>query len=313
MNKNQSLDQDLIITYLMGEASPEEAIAVEKYIQKSEENKLTFSELAKVHRAAFQKPFLETDKDAAWAKLEKVTINNSNTRVIWLGIAAVFVLGVLAVFSLFPKTINNREFIALEQSVSKVLSDKSEVTIFQNSTLKLAEGFGVTNRNMILNGKANFNVSHEGRHPFIVQAGNVMIEDIGTAFTIENHSYSDTVYVVVNEGIVRMYDENGQELLIKAGEKAWYIKSEKRIIADTATKVIKFDFRNTKLSDAVRFLEDAYDVVIELDPKQLGDCVITTQFFDEDLPTIINVITETNGLSYEYYHNTYKIRGGTCQ
>jgi len=313
MSNKHILEHDLVVKYLMGEASPEEAVLVEKFIQVSDENRSFFAEMEKTYQLTHNRVVTVTDIQSAWAKLERATVNRSVNRTIWFGLAAVFTAGILVVLNLVKSPVNSVEFNTQEQIVSEVLSDKSEILIFKNSTLKLAKGYGDLNRTITLKGKAGFKVSHIGLHPFIVQADGVMIEDIGTAFTVENYPFSDTVYVIVNEGVVRMYDKKGQELLIKAGEKAWYIKSQKRIIADTATKVVKFDFRQTKLSDVVRFLEDAYDVSIELNPTQLGECTITTQFFDEDLPTIINVITETSGLRYEYYNNSYKIGGEPCQ
>lgn len=313
MSTKYTLEHDLIVKYLMGEALPEEAVMVEKFIQDSDENRSFFAEMEKTYQLTHNRVVSVTDKQSAWANLERATVNRSVNRPIWFGLAAVFTVGILVVLNLFKSPVNSIEFKTQEQVVSEVLSDKSEVTIFENSTLKLAKGFGDSNRTMLLKGKAGFKVSHKGLHPFTVQADGVMIEDIGTAFTVENYPFSDTVLVIVNEGVVRMYDKKGHELLIKAGEKAWYIKSQKQIIADTVTKVVKFDFRQAKLSEVVRFLEDAYDVSIELNPTQLGDCTITTKFFDEDLPTIINVITKTSGLRYEYYNNSYKIGGEPCR
>ena len=111
----------------------------------------------------------------------------------------------------------------------------------------------------------------------------------------------------------RLYDEHGSEIIIKAGEKAWYIRSQKTIITDLETKVLKFDFKDTRLAEVVDLLEKTYQIDVQLSPESIGECKITTQFFDEEVATIITVIAETLGFKYEYQDHHYKISGKPCQ
>lgn len=307
------IDDGLIVKYLMGEATPDEAVLLEKWIALSEENKTVFDEMEKIYRIAYKKERVNPDKNEAWKKINRKIGASISLRQYVVAAAAVFA-GILIFTFIFINSLNTPEVIyANAKERSEILSDKSYVKVSKDSKLELEEGFGKSNRTVKLFGKAEFKVEHEGIHPFIVKADDLTIEDIGTVFAVDNSPMSDTIYVVVKEGIVRLYDENGQELIIKAGEKAWYIKSEKKIIADIATKVVKFDFNQTKLSEVVKLLEESYEVSIELVPAQLGECIITTQFFDEEIATIINIITETNGLRYEYQNHLYKIKGKPCQ
>ncbi|MBK8627989.1 MAG: FecR domain-containing protein [Saprospiraceae bacterium] len=120
------------------------------------------------------------------------------------------------------------------------------------------DGFGTEHRKLKLSGKGKFTVTHNEDLPFIIESNGVFIEDLGTVFSVESMPDSDTVYVVVNEGIVRLYDEQGSEIIIKAGEKAWYIRSQKTIITDLETKVLKFDFKDTRLAEVIDLLEKTY-------------------------------------------------------
>jgi transmembrane sensor len=313
MKNEFTINDDLIVKYLCGEASPEEALSVEHWRLVSSENNIYFEQMQQTHQLAYDRKIHIPNKNLAWQTLEKAIQPKQSYKQIWMGLAAVLVGGLLLVFTIINLSEKSIQIIANKENKQTILNDKSTVDIMPNSKIILLEGFGKTNRTLQLEGKADFRVEHEGSHPFIVKADDVFIEDIGTAFTVENQTESDTIYVVVNEGIVRLYDEHGHELIIKAGEKAWYIKSEKKIIADINTKVLKFDFKNTKLSDVVKILEENYEISVELIPQKIGDCTITTQFFDEEVATIINVIAQSTGFKYQYQNNQYKIEGKPCQ
>ncbi|MGB4959774.1 MAG: FecR family protein, partial [Saprospiraceae bacterium] len=205
------------------------------------------------------------------------------------------------------------EMFAKNEAIHKILNDKSEITLSKNSRITFGRGYGKNSRKLKLSGDAQFSVTHNDALPFIIESDGVYIEDLGTIFTVESQPQSDTVYVVVNEGIVRLYDELGNEIIIKAGEKAWYIRSQKKIITDIDTKTIKFDFKDTRLMDAVVLLGKTYDIDIQLIPESIGECRITTQFFDEEVATIITIITETLGFKYQYQDHHYKIEGKPCQ
>jgi transmembrane sensor len=303
---------DLITKFLSGEANPDEAIQLEVWIKSSKENADYFSNMEQAHHLIYNTERSTPNKELAWQKLNhKKEKKSINLRWIYGIVAASFVL-ISGVIFLMNQSDNN-QIIASDVAIHKVLNDKSEIDLQPNSQITFNKAFGITHRKMQFTGKANFKVKHNDTMPFVIESQGVFIEDLGTEFSVVSEPTKDTIYVVVNEGIVRLYDEDGHEIIIKAGEKAWYIKSKKQIISDKDTKVVKFDFKDTKLSEAIQLIGKTYDVAIELSPSSIGDCTITTQFFDEELATIITIITETLGFRYEYNDNTYKIIGKPCQ
>ncbi len=311
MSAQYNID-DLITKYLCGEASTEEAIIIEEWKSDSKDNSNHFDAMEQSFHLVYNTAPANPNKALAWERLNnKIEKKSSNTRWIYGLVAACFAVVVGATFLMRQNETLN--IVASNTAIQKVLKDNSEINLQPNSEITLSEGFGKTNRRMKFTGNASFKVKHDDKLPFIIESQGVFIEDLGTAFTVKSEPTNDTIYVVVNEGIVRLYDEGGNEITIKAGEKAWYIKSKKQIISDHETKVIKFDFKDTRLADAVKLIEDTYEVSIKLSPSSIGDCTITTQFFDEELATIITVLTETLGFQYEYKQNTYKIIGKPCQ
>jgi len=308
---NHSMD-DLISKYLCGEATPDEAMQLEEWKQITKENQLYFDNMQQAFLMVSNVEWSAPDKKAAWQKFKSES--KPNTRIGWIyGLAAVLVVGLLSVVFLMKDDKMPLEFIANDTAVTRSLSDLSEVTLQANSKIFFEDGFGTEHRQLKLSGKGKFTVTHNEDLPFIIETNGVFIEDLGTVFSVESMPNSDTVYVVVNEGIVRLYDENGSEIIIKAGEKAWYIRSQKTIITDLETKVLKFDFKDTRLAEVVDLLEKTYQIDIQLSPESIGECTITTQFFDEEVATIITVIAETLGFKYEYQDHHYKIQGKPCQ
>ncbi|HLO53065.1 MAG TPA: FecR domain-containing protein [Saprospiraceae bacterium] len=312
MNINNHITDDLITKYLCGEATPDEAMQLEEWKQISKENQLYFDNMQQSFLMVSNVEWSDPDKNAAWQKFNAKP--KPSTKMGWMyGLAAILIVGLLSVVFLMNDEKMPLELIANETSVTRSLSDQSEVTLQANSKISYEDGFGTEHRQLKLTGKGKFTVTHNESLPFIIESNGVFIEDLGTLFSVESMPDSDTVYVVVNEGIVRLYDEHGSEIIIKAGEKAWYIRSQKTIITDLETKVLKFDFKDTRLVEVVDLLEKTYQIDVQLSPESIGECKITTQFFDEEVATIITVIAETLGFKYEYQDHHYKITGKPCQ
>lgn len=308
---NHSID-DLISKYLCGEATPDEAMQLEEWKQNSADNQLYFDNMQETFMLVSNVEWSTPDKKAAWHKFNSKP--KPSFKISWMyGLAAVLALGLLSVVFLMKDDKRPLELIANNSAITRSLSDQSEVTLQAKSNITFEEGFGTSHRQLKLSGKGKFTVTHNENLPFIIESNGVFIEDLGTVFSVESMPESDTVYVVVNEGIVRLYDEHGSEIIIKAGEKAWYIRSQKTIITDLDTKVLRFDFKDTRLMEVIDLLEDTYQVEIKLSPESIGECKITTQFFDEEVATIITVIAETLGFKYEYQDHHYKITGKPCQ
>jgi len=312
MDINNHITDDLISKYLCGEATPEEAMQLEEWKQTSKDNKLYFDNMQETFLLVSNVEWSAPDKKAAWQKF--TSESKSGFKISWIyGIAAVLSMGILVVVFLMKADKMPLEIIANNTVVTRSLSDQSEVTLQPQSNITFEEGFGTRHRQLKLSGKGKFTVTHNEDLPFIIESNGVFIEDLGTVFSVESMPESDTVYVVVNEGIVRLYDEHGSEIIIKAGENAWYIRSQKTIISDLDTRVLKFDFKDTRLVEVIDLLEYTYQIDVKLSPESIGECKITTQFFDEEVATIITVIAETLGFKYEYQDHHYKIEGKPCQ
>jgi ferric-dicitrate binding protein FerR (iron transport regulator) len=268
------------------------------------------------------KPHATVDTEAAWIKLnksieEKRTIKQPRKFAYWQIAASLFVLlGIGAVLGYYLNGNRSQQLAFETKSNSQFvkLDDLSEVIISENTKLLLDENYGTKNRTVHLNGSADFVVTHRDDLPFIVDAGNFFIKDIGTKFSVKLSLDADSVYVQVSEGVVFLFDSLGAELELKEQGKAVYIRSKRQLINTTVAQNINtsFKFDDTKLGELVLQLNASFNTTILLQHAALKDCTITSEFNNEDLPTILSIVCETLGLKYEKISGGYLIKGESC-
>lgn len=325
MIKVENIDE-LIGKFFSGEASPEEAMLLDDWKDDHPDNLLHYTNSEKLFALIHnEKDTLEPDSKAAWKKIRdkiEVPVNiiplNRKRSYAWLAAACIILLiGGSILLNYVFKTEKQQEiaYITGKETKSVQLTDGTVISISPNSNLVVDKGFGKKNRTLHLKGAADFSVVHQEKLPFIVDAGDVFIKDIGTKFSIKSSADTDTVYVRVDEGVVLLFDSLGSSLEIKATGKALYIRSIKKIVSEVTEKKISaaVQFSNSSLEEVILKLNSIYDTEITVENVQLNKCTITTQFDKENLETVLGIITETLGLSYEKTSSGYLIKGQSCQ
>lgn len=327
--QNEHIDT-LIARFLSGEASPEEAMELEDWKQQHPDNLAYYVSASKIYVGQLHSALLyEPDVKASWQKLQnqlhpaasiQPIVKTGNPKRFWSIAASVslfLLLGFLAFYLFRGRTDEHLIYAATTTALPVTLNDGSEVSINPNSEIRLDKNFKNGKRTVYLKGSASFSVVHDEKKPFIVDAGNIYIKDIGTRFTIRQSSDTDTVFIKVDEGVVLLFDSIGAELEIKATQSAVYVRSRKQIISpeyqvlapSTAPEMV---FTNSKLGSVLAELNRRYKSAVGVQNKALNECIITTRFGQEDLETVLTIICETLGLTYEKNGKTYLIKGQAC-
>jgi len=323
----------LISKFLAGEAEPEEALLLENWRSESAANLSYFNDCATVFNTLNKTEQSDQviDTVAAWSTIKSKlnpatrTVTRKETPVrplFYLRIAASIALligvGSVAYYLLNKQAIVSDYYASTDQSKAIQLADGTCIILAPNSTLALDKGFGKSNRLLHLKGSAYFSVVHNGVLPLIVDAGNVSIKDIGTQYNVVTSL--DSIYIHVDEGEVELLDNAGSKLNVKAAQSALYIDSKQQFISygkdtlvnHTSKDTARFTFVNTKLIDVIQSLNKGYKTHIQLANKSIENCTLTTKFYDEDIKTILVVITETLGLKYETNKDGFIIKGERC-
>jgi hypothetical protein len=103
-----------------------------------------------------------------------------------------------------------------------VLADGTRVTFLEAGT-ELVQSGGTGRQATIVRGVARFDVVHNGATPFRVIAGSVVIEDLGTVFTVRQ-SESGTTIVSIQSGSVSVRQADQEQVLV-AGTSAAFERS----------------------------------------------------------------------------------------
>lgn len=330
VEKESNID-DKIVSFLKGEASPEVAMEVMDWREENTLNRLHFSEMEKTFQAThFGQKFKKPNLEKAWKNIQpkkQAKVIPLQT-VLWLtSIAACLAVAITLYFQsqledpsiLQAKgdtTIEEAEslgrFIAANDQIDFRLADESKITLGANSQVILDKDFNTTSRALTLIGSARFTVQHDETKPFVVKVKDLIVEDLGTVFDIKTQN--DTIKVVVLEGEVQLR-KNGQILIVAAGDSAYYLINKKLIeqYSDQQQRQDKvFQFQGTKLKDVAQTLSDFYGRKIVIVDQAIENCPVTVTFKNENVFTILDILSELLDVQIKRENNQIKIYGKGC-
>jgi ferric-dicitrate binding protein FerR (iron transport regulator) len=317
----------LIAKYLSAEANADERGELMQWVNADQEHAKYFEESKRLFAA------IETNAvnwsvnvDQAWRHLDGKNEEDAKVISLWSrplfvrAAAAIVVIG-LAVF-LYSRLNQEPPVLLSINSSAKIfkssLPDGSAVTLNTGASLNYSMRKG--HRHVELTGEAYFAVEHDSLQPFEIQAGDLLIEDIGTAFNVKAPA-DGKIEISVDEGEVMVSRKGLEPLSLKAGEAAIYDPANgtlhKITIVPTenlgayATK--DFDFSGVKLSEIIRQINSAYGTDIRLDHTAPKNCLYSVSFHDEDIDMIVSVIAETLGMQIEKQGSSILLKGGSCQ
>ncbi|MEZ2335934.1 FecR family protein [Mucilaginibacter sp. RCC_168] len=310
-NANIHMDDDLLVKYLAGEATPAEHQQVEDWVAASETNKKLFVDFKLIWD---QSPIAERDvnKDDAFIRLQKRI--NSNTpvprnmmikklsRKQWIGIAASVILICTVLWLTFNHIYDNGSvsFVRID-SKDKVhtqsLPDGSVITLNTRSTIVYPGRFTGNIRPVSLSGEAFFKVSPDKTKPFIIRVNDVTVRVVGTSFNVK--SRNGKTEVIVETGIVQV-SKKQNSVHLNPGEQVT-VTREQGLLAKQQSKGKLYNYYltgqlvcdKTPLSEVVQALNEVYNAHIVIANKSLESLPITTTFKGQSLNEVLDVISGT--------------------
>ncbi|TMU56525.1 FecR family protein [Flagellimonas algicola] len=160
------------------------------------------------------------------------------------------------------------------------LSDGTIVHLNAGSSIKYPINFIKNhNREVFLNGEAYFKVAKDVEHPFIVSAGEVAVEVLGTEFNVSSYEEDSEINTVLVEGSVSMSNisESNESLILEPGFKGSFKKSDHSIAKtavdlDLHTGWIKGElvFRKSEFNTMIKKIERRYNVSITNNREELN-------------------------------------------
>jgi transmembrane sensor len=330
---NNNPGPEIIARYFAGEASPEEAMMIDEWLQNAPDRE-DYEEVQKLWNllpgaARPQVPTMEQ----AWQEINAATAHRPAKvrRFNWTRAATAAVVAGLAVlgalFFLKQKTPVAKEkeqmvwqrTAASDSALRMTMTDSSTIFLNRNSVVLYNQAFNRTERRLELKGEAFFDVAHDPSKPFIITIGGLSIRVVGTSFNVQPSPDSSIIEVQVQSGTVRL-SANGKDLLVTRGQTGIYQASTYELelkngidINEMGYATKNFVFDDLPLSEACHYLERSFNVSIKMQEENFTDCRITAQFDNKPLAYILDVMAATVNASYSIEGKNVHIKGQGCK
>ncbi|MFZ5999093.1 MAG: FecR family protein [Bacteroidota bacterium] len=321
-NRTIVVDDHLMVRYLAGHASPEEALALHDWLL-APANKKQFDELAATWNATRPSQAVDTGDSAhAWEKVSTQLTDAPRTPIIhpmvWRIAASVLLVAVVGLL-LYQRN-NNEELtkIATHDRIENVvLPDSSTVTLYHNTAVEYQPSFKGNTRGVNLtSGEAFFSIAHNATKPFIVHTSLGDIKVVGTEFNVTVED--GRLEVAVHSGKVIVYHktdsvslEKGFAGVVKPGDEAIEVRDSFDANSSAyATRMLVFSDR--PLNEVVRDIEKAYPCRIVFANDGIRNCRLTATFDHDSPQNILNLVAETLNLSVEQNGTLFTLKGEGC-
>ena len=330
----------LIMSYLDGQCSAEEARELLLWVAESEENRLYFNALKDPYEVwnltDFAMPELdeadvEAALDAVNAKIDAV--EETETKVVqmpWLrrnykyvsGVAAAFLIALFVGF-LVRNNFNSTVTYAYngQNESSYILPDNTSVNFNSESSLSYTKHFAESDRSVDFEGVAYFDVAKDENLPFVLHCNNMDVEVLGTSFLLNAEKNAERYTLDLYTGKVKMtaFDKKGNILSvteINPGERGVWNATANELKAMSYSEVKEDElltehvlvFNNEKLSKIVEALEYIYKVEIDLG-ESCASKKLTARFSDdESIDEVLETIALVSEVTVTKEGEVYQIR-----
>ncbi len=300
------MSDDLIVKYLLKEATAEEAGRVESWIREKPEHARHYQDFKTIWEESRRLASASSvDVDAAWRTFQgRVAAERAPRRIAFPGRIALRLAAGLALLLagslLWLRLEQGPEMMIVRSGATPItdtLPDGSIVTLNKDAELRYPKRFDGDSRPVALNGEAFFEVAPDDKMPFIISAHEARVRVVGTSFNVK--SGADATEVIVATGVVEVSRER-ESLRLLPRESTTVYKGRaglrKRATDDALYNYYhtkEFVCNNTPLSRLADILSEAYDVAIEIPEPRLRDMELTVTFRNESLPEVLRVISET--------------------
>jgi ferric-dicitrate binding protein FerR (iron transport regulator) len=181
-------------------------------------------------------------------------------------------------------------------------------TILLNGDSELTYTYSTIRREVALSGEAYFYIHHDPHRPFYVRTDQLLTRVLGTSFSVRAYAGQKDFMVAVTEGSVQV--SNGAETrsygvlahdeqLAVNPQTAAMVKTKRKEPPILAWRKAFLILDDVTLKEAGELIHDRYGATLTFKNPELEKCEVNAKFFnDEELTTVLGVVTSALGLTY---------------
>lgn len=327
------MDKQLLYRYFSNQCSLEEIEQVLNWFQTKEGEEYIESHLdSGMQRYAEEEnmlfyPDVPTEKMLKTINQRKKAPLRVKRQKPWIIKSAVAVLmcGILVGINYFMPNVgaeNKNEEVVEYRTISTqndqnrlvTLSEGTRIRLNSNSSIIIPEFFSPTERKVVLNGEAWFDVAEDEDRPLTIQANRANIQVLGTEFNVKVDTLSRNVQVAVVEGKVSLNNEdsiNGTEAILTQNTFAVFdLNTDEILIEHSPVENYmswisgRLYFYNEPLWLVSRNLERLYDTEIKYDQEYMKDLPLSTDMDKQELTKVLDIISRTLNIGYLHEKDT---------
>lgn len=189
-----------------------------------------------------------------------------------------------------------------------ILPDGTSVLMNASTSLTYSSDFGREKREVVLNGEAYFDVTHNPDVEFIVKSGNISTVVHGTAFNIYAYPNEEVINVALERGSVAIHGNEGlheDPVFIRPGEKLAVtgnlsnsVKSKFNYIEEFGWKERVLVFKDSGINEFINKLERWYNVDISVVGSSDEDWKINGLFKKQGLENVLEGLEFARKVKY---------------
>ena len=279
------IDIGVIEKVLDNKATPEEAQAVAKWFAEDEGNHFLSDYMDK------QVKNLDKSEILSWLGDEKVPEEQLGMKILYqirsrrmktvrrrrMLVAAIIIpflfLSMSTIFfmersGVFAETVYTEIYVPCGERMQVVLQDGTVVLLNSDTKLRYPQKFSLFHREVELFGEGYFNVSKMKNCPFIVNLNGLKVEVTGTKFNVKSYPDDQNVWVVLEEGHIKVVNDKNWEYALEPNDKVVYnriygtfsVEQLRNLEREFAWHENYLNFYMTPLGEILKVLRRQYNV-----------------------------------------------------
>jgi len=273
----------------------------------------------------------EFAQDKVYDKIcQSIQLHHKRKRVRWF-MAAASIIALLTISTLFynrwsliSNLITPVATLQKQSPIGQItfftLTDGTKIWLNSNSKLLYPESFSGKQREVTLSGEAYFEVAHTDK-PFIIHAGDVKTQVLGTSFNIAAYQNEKNIRVTVLTGKVGVTAiANTPTMYLTPNQQAVFDKEQQTLIHYNviAEKEIVWHNNNTliykgeRLEKVLNEMQQRYNIKIIADERLLN-CTISVDLGNKSAEEMMQILAEIINGSCKLKNGQYILTGTGCQ
>lgn len=292
---------DLVEKYFNNTITPEEKIILFSKMMMDEDLKIEFASIQNLRALTTLFPVNDDRADGIKKLLDFKQSRKKKPFVLpvrhIIGYAATICIAILLTWTIAgtdkkekPVEIGYEEISApAGQRALVKLHDGTTVWLNAKSTLRYPNQFPGRNRTVELDGEAFFEVKENSEKPFIVSTEKVDIQVLGTHFNVFAYKGRNEFRTSLLEGAVKIYDRRDETkaIFLEPNEQAELIENKLIKTSFNSRDFLLwregvYSFDDVPFREIIRKLELYYDIVININNKQIDNYKFSGKFRQRD-------------------------------